>query len=57
MPKVTISKSSSDQAIHSWISSCIRYVRRKEGKSASQAAGQCYGMARSATGKSLGEHK
>ena len=53
MPRVTIGKGSSDKEIQNWISSCIRHVRRKEGKSAKEAAGQCYGMARGATGKQL----
>ncbi len=57
MPKVTIDKQSSDSAIDAWISNCIRHVRRKEGKTGKQAAGQCYGMARGATKKSLREHK
>lgn len=49
MPEVTLTKESSDKAIQAWISRCIRTVRR-EGKTGEQAAGQCYGMAREATG-------
>ena len=56
MPKVTISKGSSDKAVQAWISSCIRTCRR-EGLDAKQSAGKCYGMAREATGKSLGRKK
>lgn len=56
MPEVTIDKNSSDKAIQAWIGNCIRLVRR-EGKTGEQAAGQCYGMARDATGKSLGRKK
>lgn len=56
MPEVTINKDSSDKAIQAWISRCIRTVRR-EGKTGEQAAGQCYGMARDATGKALGRKK
>ena len=56
MPEVTIDKDSSEEAIETWISNCIRTVRR-EGKTAEQAAGQCYGQARQATGKRLGKRR
>lgn len=34
-----------------FISRCISYLRKREGKSADQAAGQCYGMWRSRNSK------
>ena len=54
MPKVTIDKNSSDEQIQQWVSMCIR-INRKEGHTADQAAGKCYGQARQATGKKLGK--